>query len=136
MWQERGEADRIPIMSAREYDLKDRFIAYAVRVIKLCDALPETKAGKHMASQLLRSGTSPAPNYAESMGAESQADFIHKLKLSLKELRETEIWLKIIIQSKLIQPANSLDSIIKETDELISIIFKCIDTAKQNKRNT
>ncbi|MBN1513706.1 MAG: four helix bundle protein [Phycisphaerae bacterium] len=74
----------------REFDLQDRFIDYAVRIIKLSEALPETKAGKHVSSQILRSGTSPAPNYGEAQSAESKADFVHKLKVALKELRETE----------------------------------------------
>ena len=75
----------------RAFDLQDRLIDYSVRIIALCEALPETKAGKHVSSQILRSGTSPAPNYGEAQSAESKADFIHKLKVALKELRETEI---------------------------------------------
>lgn len=74
-----------------EYDLKERLIDYSVRIIALSEALPDTKAGKHIASQILRSGTSPAPNYGEATSAESAADFIHKLKVALKELRETEV---------------------------------------------
>ena len=83
----------------RQYDLQDRLVDYAVRIIKLSEALPETKTGKHVSSQILRSGTSPAPNYGEAQSAESKADFVHKLKISLKELRETEIWLKIIAKA-------------------------------------
>jgi len=67
-------------------EVENRLIDFAVRVIKVADALPKTPAGKHIAGQLLRSGTSPAPNYAEARGAESRADFVHKLKLALKEL--------------------------------------------------
>ena len=116
-----------------EYDLQDRFIDYSVRIIKLSDALPETKVGKHVCSQVLRSGTSPAPNYGEAQSAESRADFIHKLKVALKELRETEIWLKVITKSELIGSSDSLKPLIAETDELISILFKSIETAKKNK---
>ena len=90
----------------REFDLQDRFIDCAVRTIKLSEALPETKAGKHVSSQILRSGTSPAPNYGEAQSAESKADFVHKLKVPLKELRETEIWLKIIAKAKMIKSAS------------------------------
>ena len=72
--------------------LRGRLTDYAVRIIKLSEALPETRAGKHVSSQILRSGTSPAPNYGEAQSAESKADFVHKLKVALKELRETEIW--------------------------------------------
>ncbi len=118
----------------REYDLQDRFIDFAVRIIKLSEALPETKAGKHICSQILRSGTSPAPNYGESQSAESRADFVHKLKVALKELRETEIWLKVIVRAELIQSSRVLGPLLQETDELISILFKSIETAKKNEK--
>ncbi len=71
---------------AKQFDLQDRLVDYAVRIIALSEALPDTKAGKHVASQILRSGTSPAPNYGEAQSAESKADFVHKLKVALKEL--------------------------------------------------
>ena len=116
----------------REYDLQDRLVEYAVRIIKLSEALPETKAGKHVSSQILRSGTSPAPNYGEAQSAESNADFIHKLKIALKELRETEIWIKIIAKAKMIKPASQLAPLLQETDELISILFTSVETAKKN----
>ncbi len=117
----------------RQYDLQDRLVDYAVRIIKLAEALPETKAGKHISSQLLRSGTSPAPNYGEAQSAESKADFIHKLKLALKELRETEIWLKIITKARLVGSEALLDSLLRETDELIAILFSSVETAKKRK---
>jgi four helix bundle protein len=78
--------------TAKANELEDRLIDFAVRIIKVADALPETPAGKHVSRQLLRSGTSPAPNYAEARGAESSADFVHKLKIALKELNETSEW--------------------------------------------
>ena len=118
---------------SRKFDLQERFIDYAVSIIKLSEKLPETKAGKHISSQILRSGTSPAANYGEAQSAESKADFIHKLKIALKELRETEIWLKIIVRSKMINCLDEISVIIKETDELISILFKCIETASKRK---
>ncbi len=117
----------------REFDLQDRLIDYSVRIIALSEALPETKAGKHVASQILRSGTSPAPNYGEAQSAESKADFVHKLKVALKELRETEIWLKVIQRAKMIKPASKLAPLIKETDELIAILFKSVETARKGK---
>jgi len=119
----------------RKYDLQERLIDYAVRIIKLSEALPDTKAGKHVSSQVLRSGTSPAPNYGEAQSAESPADFIHKLKVALKELRETEIWLKIIAKVKLIKPVSQLIPLLKETDELVAILFTSIETAKKKKDN-
>ena len=114
----------------KKFDLQDRLIDYAVRIIKLSEKLPDTKAEKHISGQLLRSGTAPAPNYAEAQSAESNKDFIHKIKISLKELRESEVWLKIIIKAKLIQ-ISLLESLLKETDELIAILFKSVDTAKK-----
>ncbi|MDT8390752.1 MAG: four helix bundle protein, partial [Lentisphaeria bacterium] len=122
-----------PNSNGRRFDLQDRLIDYAINVIKLSEELPPTQTGKHISGQLLRSGTSPAPNYGEAQSAESHADFIHKLKIALKELRETHIWLKIILRAKMFQSVEQLDSLILETDELMAILFKCIDTAKRNK---
>ena len=117
----------------RRYDLQDRLVDYAVRIIKLSEALPETKAGKHVSSQILRSGTSPAPNYGEAQSAESKADFVHKLKISLKELRETEIWLKIIAKAQMIESVSQLAPLLPETDELIAILFTSVETARKSK---
>jgi len=118
----------------RQYDLQDRLIDYAVRIIRLSESLPETRAGKHVASQILRSGTSPGPNHGEAQSAESRADFIHKLKISLKELRETGTWLKIIAKAQMIESVSLLDPLLKETDELIAILFTSIETAQKNKQ--
>lgn len=81
--------------------MEERFIDFAARCGEVVDALPETRLGKHIAGQLVRSGTSPAPNYGEACAAESRADFVHKLGVVLKELRETRIWLKLAIRSKM-----------------------------------
>ena len=117
----------------RQYDLQDRLVSDAVRIIKLSEALPNTKAGKHVFSQILRSGTSPAPNYGEAQSAESKADFVHKLKIALKELRETEIWLKIIAKAQMIESVSQLAPLLQETDELIAILFTSVETAKKSK---
>jgi four helix bundle protein len=77
----------------RKYDIEERLIDFAVRIIRTAESLPKTKAGNHIPGQLTRCGTSPAPNYGEAQSAESIADFIHKMKLCLKELRETRVWL-------------------------------------------
>lgn len=77
-------------------EIEERLINFAVRIIKLTGSLPKTPGGKHIAGQILRSGTSPAPNYGEARGAESNADFLHKLGIVIKELNETSIWLRII----------------------------------------
>lgn len=124
---------KCPMTKERVYDLQDRLIDYAVRIIKLSEALPDTRAGRHVSSQILRSGTSPAPNYGEAQSAESKADFVHKLKVSLKELRETLIWLKIIVKAEMVKPASQLTPLLKETDELVAILFRSVETAKKRK---
>jgi len=121
-------------MKERKFDLQERFIDYAVRIIKLSEEIPDTEVGRHICSQILRSGTSPAANYGEAQSAESKADFIHKLKIALKELRETEIWLKIILRAEIIRPSTKLSPLLQETDELISILFKSVETARKKKK--
>ena len=91
--------------------------------------LPNTRTGNHIAGQLLRSGTSPYPNHGEAQAAESQKDFVHKLRISLKELRESYRWLKLIQKIPLIDNSELVDDIINETEELIKIFFTSIKTA-------
>jgi len=112
-------------------ELEERLIDFAVRVINVVEALPSSKAGNHIASQLVRSGTSPAPNYGEAQAAESRKDFIHKMKISLKELRETLIWLKTVERKLFCEPAK-LKEIIQECDELVSIFVASVKTADGN----
>ena len=113
-------------------NLEERLIDFAVSIIRIAESLPETKIGKHIGGQLTRSGTSPAPNYGEAQDAESRADFIHKMKISLKELRETKVWLQMIIKASLINPSSKLELLIREADELISIFVTSVKTAKKN----
>ena len=115
----------------QKFDLEDRLVDFAVRVINVVEALPDSKAGRHVAGQLVRAGTSPAPNYGEAQSAESRRDFIHKMKIALKELRETSVWLKIIERKPLCGP-DRLRGITLECNELISIFVKSIETAKRN----
>ena len=115
----------------RPFNLQNRLIDFAVRIVRLCEALPSTKSGNHVAAQLLRSGTSPAANYGEAQSAESKANFVHKLKVALKELRETQIGLQIIAKASLLKSATLLDPLLKETDELIAIVFTSITTSKK-----
>src|SRR5882762_5680780 len=96
--------------------LEERLIDFAVRVVNLSARLPKTPAGKHIAGQIMRSGTSPAPNYGEARGAESHADFIYKLRIVLKELNETSIWLRVIERSEILK-RELLADIIRETNE-------------------
>jgi four helix bundle protein len=112
--------------------LEERLINYAVRIVKLSASLPKTAADRHIAGQILRSGTSPAPNYGEARGAESHADFIHRLRIVLKELNETSIWLRVIERSQLIKSQLLLD-IINETNELCRIFATSLKTAKARK---
>ncbi len=114
-----------------KFDLEDRLVDFGARSIKVSDALPSTMAGRHLAGQLCRSGTSPALNYGEAQGAESRKDFVHKMSVSLKELRETLICLKIIAKSEMLD-LEKLQPLEKEADELISIFVTSIKTAKQN----
>jgi four helix bundle protein len=116
----------------RKFDIEERLIDFAVRIIRTAESLPKTKAGNHIAGQLTRCGTSPAPNYGEAQSAESIADFIHKMKICLKELRETRVWLLMIIKAHLIKSESKLKPLIDENNELISIFVKSIHTAKQN----
>ena len=118
------------------YDLEDRLIDFAVRTIRIAESLPKTKVGKHIAGQLIRCGTSPAPNYGEAQAAESRPDFIHKIKVSLKELRETKVWLRMIIRADLIKPASRVEPLLQENDELIGIFVTSIKTARENRRKT
>ena len=114
-------------------ELEERLIAFAVRIIKLSARLPRTPAGKHIAGQILRSGTSPAPNYGEARGGESHADFVHKAGIVLKELNETCIWLRIIKHSELLSP-DLLTGIVEENQELSRIFAASLKTARARKR--
>ena len=115
---------------ARADELEERLINFAVRIIKLSSRLPKTLAGKHVAGQILRSGTSPAPNYGEARGAESHNDFVHKLRVVLKELNETSIWLRIIERSRLLRK-DLLGNIIAENNELCRIFTASLKTARK-----
>ena len=118
----------------KEFNLEDRLIDFAVRIIRVAESLPKTKTGNHIAGQLIRCGTAPAPNYGEAQDAESRADFIHKMKVSLKELRETRTWLLILVKANLLNPASKIEPLIDESNQLISIFVASVKTAKQSKR--
>lgn len=109
--------------------LEERLIDFAVRIIRLSARLPRTPAGKHVSGQILRCGTSPAPNYGEARGAESRADFIHKIRVVLKELNETSIWLRIIERSQML-PASLLVDLIQENGELCKIFASSLRTTR------
>jgi len=114
------------------HDLQERLIEFAVRILNVVESLPNSRAGNHIAGQLIRSGTSPAPNYGEAQSAESRKDLIHKMKVALKELRETLVWLLIIQRKPLVEPPDKLTPLIDEGNELISIFVASILTAQEN----
>jgi four helix bundle protein len=123
-------------MAERVYDLEDRLVEFASRIVDVVEALPNTRAGNYIAGQLIRCGLAPALLYGEAQGAESRDDFIHKMKIVLKELKETRVCLKIIIKKEMIKPVNRLNELRKECEELIKIISKSIETAKQSNKKT
>ena len=117
------------------YDIEERLLEYAARVIRLVEALQNRKAATHVGGQLLRSGTSPLSNHGEAQAAESLDDFIHKLKVCLKELNESQRWLKLIHRVPLLDKPRKAESLLQETRELCAIFAKSIQTAKRRKRD-
>jgi four helix bundle protein len=127
-----GDMNAQPEGTRRDFDaLEDRLLEFGARVGKVVDALPDTRLGRHVAGQLVRCGTCGAPHYAEARAAESRADFIHKMGVALKELRETNVWLKFSIRSELL-PEPRLTPLCEESSQLINIFAKSIVTAKEN----
>ena len=116
-------------MINRTYDLEDRLIDFVLKIDQIVELLPNTRLANHLAGQLIRSGTSPALNYGEVQSAESQKDFIHKIHVVLKELRETRVCLKIIIRKPLVD-AQNVSPVLSENEELIAIFAKSSQTAK------
>ncbi len=120
----------------KKFDLESRLTQFGVRIIRLAEQLPKTRAGKHISGRIIRSGTSPAPNYGEAQGAESRADFVHKMQVCLKELRETQVWLSMAAKANLMKSLTEINSLIDENNQLISIFVTSIRTARQNSRET
>ena len=121
-------------MSERIYDLEDRLIEFASRIIDVVETLPNTRAGNYIAGQLVRCGLAPSLLYGEAQSAESRDDFIYKMKIILKELKESRVCVKLIIKKRMIKPVNRMDGLKKECEELIQIIFKSIETARKNNK--
>lgn len=116
----------------RKYDLKDRLTRFAIAIIEITKHVKKDYAGKHLSAQLTRSGTSVALNYGEAQSAESRRDFIHKLKVSLKELRETIVCLEIIKGANLSSSVERINKTLVECDEIAAILSKSINTAQNN----
>jgi four helix bundle protein len=114
-------------MSGTRYDLEDRLINFAVQICLLTDRFPSTPVGKHVGNQITRSGTSPFANYGEAQAAESRQDFVHKMKVCLKELRETYAWLKFADRMNLCP--QDVEAARHECNELISIFVVSVRTA-------
>src|SRR5438034_7425147 len=109
-------------MNDKKYDLEDRLVEFTCRMIDVVEALPNTRAGNYIAGQLIKSCHSPTFNYGEAQAAESPRDFVHKMSVVLKELKECRTALKVITRKELIKPVKKLDGIYKEAEELIAII--------------
>ena len=116
----------------KDEELAERLLDFAVRIIKLCSDLPKNSIGNHVRGQLLKCGTSPGANYEEARGAESTADFVHKLGVVLKELKESRFWLNVIIKASLLKTDKAVP-LRDECEELIAIIAKSVFTAKKSK---
>ena len=123
----------VEVRGKATFDLEERLLGFSARIIRLVDALPNTRAANHVAGQVLRSGTSPLGNHGEAEAAESRKDFIHKLGVCLKELKETRRWLRLL-QLTGLTPKARMGDILDETEELIRIFSASIRTAEKNAR--
>ena len=120
-------------MHDRKFDLEDRLVNYTCKMIDIVESLPNSRSGNYISGQLIKSCHSPAFNYGEAQAAESRNDFIHKMGVVLKELKECRTALKIIQIKEMIKPKEKLSQVFEETEELIAIVAKSIATAKKNK---
>jgi four helix bundle protein len=116
----------------QRYDLENRLLDFAVSIVELTESLPNTRAGNHIAGQLLRCGTSPLSNHGEVEAAESRKDFVHKLRICLKEMRETRRWLRLAGRLKKLGSVAGLPVCLSEIDELIRIFAASVRTAEKN----
>jgi len=128
-----GKSGRWEVVQRRAYDLENRLVSLGSEVSKIATGLPPGRIATHISGQLIRCGMSPAPNYAEACSSESRRDLIHKLKICLKELRETIVWLKYLRNLEMV-PEGPLEDAIREADELIAIFVTSIATARRNEK--
>ncbi|HWA11127.1 MAG TPA: four helix bundle protein [Opitutaceae bacterium] len=112
------------------FDLEERLLDYAAAIIRFTDTIRRSPAGSHLAGQLLRAGTAALPNHGEAQAAESAADFAHKLSVCLKELRETRRWLRLAQRVPLVGQPAAVDSMLRETEELIRIFYRSLKTLR------
>jgi four helix bundle protein len=122
-------------MTKPEYNLEDRLLEFAVRIIRVSESMKRTRAGTYVADQILRAGTSPYGHHGEAEGAESRDDFIHKLKVCYKELREARRWLRLVQRTPLVDKPQLLEGLTGEAEELIKIFAASLRTAEKNREN-
>jgi len=120
-------------MNGRGDQLSERLLGFVIKVIKIVDALPKTVSGRHISGQMIKAGTSCGANYEEGCGAESRSDFVHKMSIVLKELKETRYWLRVIHRTQILKPEYT-EPMIDECEQLCAILGKSIVTAKRNKK--
>jgi four helix bundle protein len=120
-------------MSERAFDLEDRLLDFAARIIRVSESMKPTPAGRHVGDQLLRSGTSPFANHGEAEGAESLNDFVHKLRICYKELRESRRWMRLVHRADLLDQPERLTPLLDEADELIRIFAASLRTAEKKR---
>jgi four helix bundle protein len=120
-------------MTEANFNLEERLLEYAVRIIRVTESMKRSPAGVYVADQLLRSGTSPYGHHGEVEGAESRDDFIHKLRVCFKELREARRWLRLVQRMPLVAKPARLDGIVAEAGELVRIFAASIRTAERNR---
>jgi four helix bundle protein len=131
----KGKANGRAEMIKERHDLGERLLEYGARLIKLVESLPNALVGRRVADQLLRSGTSAGANYEEACGAESKDDFVHKLQIALKEMREATYWLRLLVKSGKI-PAARIADLLDESNQLCAILSKSTATAKGKAKGT
>lgn len=119
-------------MGQTKFELDERLLEFSVRIVRVTESMTRSRAGNHVADQLLRSGTSPYGNHGEAEGAESRADFVHKLRVCYKELRETRRWLKLVHRVPMVTNPTLLEPLLSEADELVRIFSASIKTAEAN----
>ena len=122
-----------PTPTGRKYDLEERLLEFAAAVIEVSEKLPNSRAGNHLAGQFLRAGTSPYGNHGEAQAPESADDFIHKMKICHKELRETLRWARLINRMRWLGSDDQLAFVLCESEELVRIFKASIRTAEQNR---
>jgi four helix bundle protein len=122
-------------MEERKYDLEERLIEFSCMVIDVVELLGNSRAANYIAGHLIRCGIAPALLYGEAQAAESRDDFIHKLKVCLKELKETRVCLRIIVRKELVKPIAKVTEVLIENEELIAIVGKSIETARRNNKS-